>query len=191
LEAFFNKKQMNSALVSPFDDYNQILEKNPPDILHVFGAPNEYEARNRYHGAESDILHNLENANNISDTTIILPEQVQNAAPEESIQQILNMGANIQTPDRELYTTSDDWKSARDIASPGDTINGHTSDYHGIKTHLTGWTTLELSEDYKINTFGFPTDRNRRRNILKHNTFAQTGDTIRQIYNMSRKNKNY
>jgi hypothetical protein len=189
MEPFYSLEEMNEAQVSVVDrlvGYKTSLEAEGPDVGHVFGAPNEYESRTRFHGGESDLLHNLGYGNSLDGKVLIMPEDVQEAAPEESIEFLEEEGVLIQTPDRDLYTTADDWKSARDIASNGDRIHGYTSDYHGIKTHLTGRLAMDTFGDNLVHTFAFETERERRENPLKHNVLAQSGDTVRQLYKMAR-----
>ncbi|MFB6192750.1 MAG: hypothetical protein ABEK00_00710 [Candidatus Nanohaloarchaea archaeon] len=187
MDPVYTKEQMNRSLVSPVQEYEALLEDGGPDIVQVFGAPNNYEARTRFYGGESDLLHNLEYGNNIEDVTMIVPEGVQEAVSAKSINNLLEEGVDIQSPDRDLYTTADDWKSALDIAGDNDTINGHTSDYHGLKSHLTGVYGL----DQEVNTFGHPTERSQREELWKHNGIMQTGDTLRQLYKMAREKHDF
>jgi hypothetical protein len=186
---FYDLAEMDDAQVSWVDrrlGYENSLEAEGPDVGHVFGAPNSYEARTRFFGGQSDLLHNLEYGNSLDGKVLILPEDIQNSMPDEEVEFLENEGVVVQTPDRELYTTADDWKSARDIASRGDRIHGYTSDYHGWKTHATGRLALDTLGNNRIHTFAFSTDREERENILKHNLLAQSADTPRQLYKMAK-----
>ena len=194
MDPIYDRNKMDAAQISPVDrikGYEASLEDGGPDVGHVFGAPNEYESLTRFFGAQSDLIHNMLNGNKLDDKVLIVPEDVQEDVPDRDLQYLEDRGVLVQTPDRELYTTADDWKSARDIAGEGDRIHGYTSDYHGLKTHITGKVSLDFFGENTVHTFGFDTERDERENILKHNMLAQTGDTVRQLYKMATSDKNY
>ncbi len=179
LEPVYDHPQMDEALVSPFRSYSQLLEQGTPDVVLPLGAPNEHEENVRFLGAESDIVHNYNTGNDLSDTTLLVPNDID--LEKYAIDVLEELEVEVQETD-ELYTTFDDWKSAEDITSSKDTIHGHTSDYHGKKAHITGWSLVDFLDGRDVNTFGYRTQKDRREIPWKHNDLMQTLDSVRQLY---------
>lgn len=172
---------MDSAVVRiPFIgekmSYPDILEEGGFDIGLVYGAPNSYESRTRFMGAQSDVLHNHRYGNNLPDA-VVVPEKEQEAVDDEFLEALEEIGVDVQEPYRELETTSDDVEAMLEVAGDGDTVHGFTSDYHGWKCELTARKVFEMYGNDNISrTFGFETDFFRRELPSRRNFLAQTLD---------------
>lgn len=175
---WFDKAQMEDALTSPLKDrdYEDTLDDGGPDVSVVLGAPNDYERRTRYKGAESDIYYNMEEGG--LPNAVIIPEREQKLN-EEDVGALQELDLEVLTPDYDLRTTFDDFKTPLDIASPGEKVHAYTSDYHRFKTDRTGQFMI-TGGSIGLETFGFETDITERENLLKHNFFAQSADILRQ-----------
>lgn len=164
--------------ISDRESYEDTLEHGGCDVGFVYGAPNDYESRIRFMGAQYDITHNWDFGNDVPDV-LVVPEEEQEAVDSSEIENLEELGVDVQEPYRELDTTADDVDSALDVADGGDTVHGFTSDYHGWKCDLTARKAFGMyGDDNTYRTFAFDTYIGKREQPCKRNFFAQTADVF-------------